>query len=230
MAFVYARSEQARAEQTRIACRKCGGFVTAAGRVCARCNTKGDRLKSLLLGLIALQGVVVAFLYYWDGKAPHAPAAMAHVVEESAPSAGEVAAHEKHRAWFYYVTRDEKLDDAMRHARVDSVTDGGSPADAGGTLELRSSSLYGRSAVLTIDRKPADAGSENAMLDVTFDDRPPEQFQAQETADDHAIVVAVTDYDKFATDMQGAHAMVVSAQLGEKTGRVLKFQVAGLSW
>jgi hypothetical protein len=230
MAFVYARSEQARAEQTRIGCRKCGGFTTGAGRVCARCNTKGDSIKSLLLGLIALQGIIVAFLYYWNGQAPHAPASMVHVADEAAPSAGEVAAREKHRAWFYYVTRDEKLDDAMRHARIDSVAGGGANGDGGGTLELRSSNIYGRSAVLTIDRKPAEEGAEQAMLDVSFDDRPPEQFLAQETGNDDSIVVSVTDYDKFATDMQSAHAMVVNAQLGAKTERVLKFQVAGLSW
>jgi hypothetical protein len=117
----------------------------------------------------------------------------------------------------------------MHHARLSSPADPGAHVDDG-TLELRSSDLYGRSAVLTIDRRPADQSGEQAMLAVTFDDRPPEQFFAQETADDSAIVVAVTDYAKFASDLQGAHAMVVDAQLGSKTERVLKFQVAGLSW
>jgi len=208
---------------TKIGCRKCGGFVTASGLLCARCSNRGDGIKTLLLGLIAVQGIAVAGMYYWNGLSKHAPKAMAHVVDDSAPTAAEVAARGTHRSWFYYVTRDERLDDTMRHARLSS-------ADADGTLELRSSGLYGRSIVLTMDRKPADQSADQATLAVTFDDRPAEQFAAQETADEGAIVVAVDDYAKFASDMQGAHAMVVNAQLGAKTERVLKFQVSGLTW
>jgi hypothetical protein len=214
---------------TKIGCRKCGGFVTAHGLLCTRCSSRGDGLKTLLLGLIALQGIAVAGLYYWNGLASHAGRAMAHVVDDAAPSAGEMAARAEHRCWFYYVTRDERLDDTTHHARLSSPADPGAHVDDG-TLELRSSDLYGRSAVLTIDRRPDDRSGDQAMLAVKFDDRPAEQFFAQETADDSAIVVAVTDYAKFASDMQGAHAMVVDAQLGAKTARVLKFQVAGLSW
>jgi hypothetical protein len=214
---------------TKIGCRKCGGFVTAHGLLCARCAKRGDGIKTLLLSLIALQGLAVAGLYYWNGLASHSAKAMAHVVDNAAPTAGEVAARSEHRTWFYYVTRDERLDDTMRHARLSSPADTAAHVDDG-TLELRSSSVYGRSAVLTLDRRPADRGGDQAMLAVTFDDRPAEQFVGQETADDRSIVVAVDDYTKFASDMQGAHAMVVDALLGAKTERVLKFQVAGLSW
>lgn len=208
---------------TKIGCRKCGGFVTAHGLLCARCNSRGDGLKTLLLGLIAVQGIAVAGLYYWDGLSKRTPREMAHVVDDGAPTAAELAAHGTHRNWFYYVTRDERLDDTMRHARLTSAGDAG-------TLELRSSGLYGRSAVITLDRKPSDRSAEEATLAVTFDDRPAEQFAAEETADDAAIVVAVSDYAKFAGDMQGAHTMVVDAKLGAKTERVLRFQVAGLTW
>jgi hypothetical protein len=209
---------------TKIGCRKCGGFVTAHGLLCARCNSRGDGIKTLLLALIAGQGIAVVGLYYWNGLSKRAPREIAHVVDDGAPTAAEVAARGTHRSWFYYVTRDERLDDTMRHARLTSA------GDAAGTLELRASGVYGRSAVLTLDRKPSDRSAEEATLAVTFDDRPAEQFVAQETADDAAFVVAVSDYAKFASDMQGAHTMVVDAQLGAKTERVLKFQVAGLTW
>jgi hypothetical protein len=159
---------------------------------------------------------------------------MQRIVDSAPPTAGEAEARLKHRGWFYYVTRDERLDDTTRHARLVSTAGPAAPEappiDTDGTLELRTSDVYGRSAVLTIDRRPSDNSADEATLAVRFDDRPAEEFAANETADDASISVAVSDYAKFTSAMQSAHAMVVDARLGARTQRTLRFQVAGLSW
>ena len=188
-----------------------------------------------ILGIIVLQGAGVAGIYWWSGhQSSPATSEMVHVVDSAAPTAGEVAAQETHKGWFYYATRDERLDDTTRHAKLTSAVDtaDGAPAAVApdGTLELRSSTVYGQSAVLTIIRRPSDASAEQATLAVRFDDRPPVQFPAEESTDSRAIVVAVADYDRFTSAMHTAHAMVVDAQLGARTERVMRFQVSGLNW
>jgi hypothetical protein len=219
---------------TKIGCRRCGGFVTAHGLLCANCTKRGDGLKTFLLGMITLQGLVIGGIYCWNRISKPGPGEIQHVVDSAPPTASEAEARLKHQGWFYYVTRDERLDDTTRHARLVSTVGPAAreapPIDTDGTLELRTSDIYGRSAVLTIDRRPTDNSADQATLAVKFDDRPTEEFAANETADDASISVAVSDYNKFTTAMQSAHAMVVDAQLGARTQRVLRFQVAGLTW
>lgn len=209
-------------------CEYCFSHLTRGSRICPRCGRKKRYTKRLLAGLVLVQAATIACFTHF--AVPKIPGTLRFVSDDGAPPITlKIVKAEK--GWTYFETSDELVHDVTKHARVWSVSKPGNVGDlTTGVLELRTSSTYGKSVVITLRRQPFDRVDEQCELRAKFDTGHEQVFHASGSADANNATLVVDDTDAFTGQLAGAHKLTLVAELSEKTERRTDFSLEGLSW
>ena len=205
-------------------CAVCGNRLRFGSRTCARCGTKKQRIKYLLIAVIFAECAVIG-RHLSLPRENIVQTASAHDAPPPLFSGSAPA------GWLYFQTVDEMIYDTTRHARV--LSRGGPAADdhaSMGVLELRASPAYGRSVVITLNRQPHDLVAEACELRASFDTGAVTVFHAAGSADTSNTTLVIADPAAFVSRLASARTLALDAVLSPKTERVAMFDVSGLKW
>ena len=208
-------------------CNVCHERLRFGSRICDKCGAKKSRVKLYFGVVIVAQIGVIGWYQYFHTKRP----GIKFVVEDNAAHIAPIVATSS-AGWVYYETRDDLVHDVTRHARVLSRgaanTGLSNDTSASGVLELRASSVYGSSAILSIKRQAFDLVEEACNVHAEFDAKDAMDVHAACSKDGEQATVMIEDATVLMQKMRGAHDMSLDVRLSPKVERTVLFEVAGL--
>ncbi len=135
--------------------------------------------------------------------------------------------------WLYYETRDDLVHDVTKHARVLSrgaATTGAKDTATNGVMELRASSVYGRSILLTLNRRPFDRVNDQCDVHAQLDTGADVDLHASCYEDSVHATVQIMDTEGFSTRLVGNRNLAVDVRLSPKSNLSAMFDIGGLKW
>ena len=208
-------------------CNVCHERLRFGSRICDKCGAKKSRVKLYFRVVIAAQFGVIGWYQYFHTKRP----GIKFVVEGNSTYVPPIVATSS-AGWVYYDTRDDLVHDVTKHARVLSrgAANTGLPNDhsASGVMELRASSVYGNSAILSIKRLAFDLVEEACNVHAEFDAKDAMDVHASCSLDGEQATVMIGDATVLMQKMRGAHDMSLDVRLSPKVERTVLFEIGGL--
>jgi hypothetical protein len=209
-------------------CEICNTKLRFGSRTCARCGTKKKRTKLIFTLIIAAQFLVIGWYEYFHVKRPGMDLILASTANfipsiQATPPAG----------WLYYDTKDDLVHDVTKHARVLSrgaATTSGKDTATNGVMELRASSIYGRSILLTLNRRPFDHVNDQCDVHAQLDTGEDVDLHAACYEDSAHATVQIQDTNDFSAHLVGHRNLAVDARLSPKSNLSATFDIGGLKW
>jgi hypothetical protein len=210
-------------------CENCHTKLRFGSRTCARCGTKKNRTKLLFVLVITAQFLIIVWYEFVHVKVGGGLDVIAssslNIIPppQATPPAG----------WLYYETRDDLVHDVTKHARVLSrgaATTGAKDTATNGVMELRASSVYGRSILLTLNRRPFDHVNDQCDVHAQLDTGEDVDMHAACYEDSVHATVQVLDTNGFSTRLVGHRNVAVDVRLSPKSNLSAMFDIGGLKW
>ena len=209
-------------------CDSCNERLGIGSATCRRCGAKKKRIKAIFGAIILAQVGTIVWYEYFHVKA-HGFGFVA-----AGPDLFKIPAIDKTppAGWLYFQTTDDLVHDVTRHARVQSR--GAAPSrdahdtSTTGVMELRASNIYGRSALLTLNRQAFDTVDETCSLHVQFDAGPAMEVPANCSAESTYATIVVQNARDLIDRIGAAHNLSIDAKLSAKTTRTALFEVGDL--
>ncbi len=205
-------------------CNACLNPLRFGSRTCARCGAKKQRAKYIFATVVLVQ--VGAIIWYSNWKSD----AMKVVDSVGSGEALDSASPVPPGGWQYYTTRDDLVGDVTQHSRVLSrgvASTGPQDTSTTGVIELRQSTVYGSSMIMTLQRQPFDRVDENCSVHAQFDTGDAVDLHAACSADNDRASIVVTDASPLLAKLASAQTLSVGAALSAKVERTAMFDVAG---